>query len=333
MVALLVLTAALAYGTFRTLWPFATALVLGAWMADLLSPVFRRLRHVLRGSQRAAALLTGALVVLVAAPIALAITTLVPAAKSLFDQVRAAGNGKGALAALVSDGGGGGGLPNIPQLIREHGVNASKAVALVAGAGLEAFIGAFVFFVVFFAALVDGGRASRWLETNAPIDAGALTRLKNAFYQAGRGLIVGNGLTALVQGGIATVTYIALGVPRALLLGLLSVVGALVPMTGPTIVWVPVAAGLLFTGHPVKAAVLAGVGVFVVGTADNVLRPYLSKRAHVGLDTSVVLLAIFGGIAVFGGWGLLLGPLVVRLAIEAFEIVRERGLLGTPRAS
>ncbi len=327
--ALLALTVVLGYGAVRTLWPFATAIVLGAWVAHLARPVFRRLGSALRGRQKAAALLTGALVILVATPVALAITTLVPAARSLYDQVRSAGGGKGALAALVSDGNAPGGIPNVMQLVKEHGMNASKAAAVVASASLEAIVGVFIFFVVFFAALVDGARAWRWLEANAPIDSDALTRLRDAFFEAGRGLLVGNGITALVQGGIATITYFALGVPRALLLGLLSVVGALVPMTGPTIVWIPVAAGLLLTGHPGKAAILAAVGVVIVGSADNLLRPYLSRKAHVGLDTSVVLLAIFGGIALFGGWGLLLGPLVVRLAIEALQIVRERGLLGT----
>jgi predicted PurR-regulated permease PerM len=54
------------------------------------------------------------------------------------------------------------------------------------------------------------------------------------------------------------------------------------------------------------------------------MRPWLSKRADVGLSTTVVLLAIFGGMAAFGAWGLLLGPLVVRLAKEALEIARDR---------
>ncbi len=332
-VALLAIAAMLAYGAFRTLWPYATAIVLGGWVAHLVRPVFRRLHGALHGRQKAAAVLTGGMVLLVAAPVALAVTALVPAARSLVDQLRSSGGGRGALAALVSNGAGTeGGMKGMMQLVKEHGLSASKAAALLASASIEALVGVFLFFVVFFAALVDGQRANRWLEANAPIDPAAYGRLRDAFFEAGKGLLVGNGLTALVQGGIATITYVALGVPRALLLGLLSVVAALIPMTGPTIVWVPVAAGLLLTGHPLKAAILVGVGVAVVGTADNVLRPYLAKRAHVGLDTSVVLLAIFGGIALFGGWGLLLGPLLVRLAMEGMQIVRERGLLGPPPA-
>ena len=139
-------------------------------------------------------------------------------------------------------------------------------------------------------------------------------------------LLVGTGLTALVQGVICGITYAVLGVPRAVLLGLLSVVGALIPITGPAIVWIPVAAGLALTGHPVKAIILVGVSLALVGTVDNVMRPWLSKRAHVGLSTSVVLISIFGGMVAFGPWGLLLGPLVVRLAKEVLEIARDNDL-------
>jgi predicted PurR-regulated permease PerM len=125
---------------------------------------------------------------------------------------------------------------------------------------------------------------------------------------------------------LALAAYAVLGVPRALLLGLLSVVAALIPITGPALVWIPVAAGLALTGHPGKAAILVAVSFALVGTVDNMMRPWLSKRAHVGLSTTVVLIAIFGGMVAFGPWGLLLGPLVVRLAREALEIARDNDL-------
>src|SRR5262249_53336270 len=146
---------------------------------------------------------------------------------------------------------------------------------------------------------------------------------------AGRGLLVGTGLTALVQGVLAGVIYACLGVPRAMLLGLLSVVGALIPITGPAVVWIPVAAGLALTGQPVKAVILVVLAVAVVGTVDNVMRPWLSRRATVGLSTAVLLVSIFGGMVTFGAWGLLLGPLVVRLAKEALEIARDEDLFMT----
>ncbi len=37
----------------------------------------------------------------------------------------------------------------------------------------------------------------------------------------------------------------------------------------------------------------------------------------------VVFVAMLGGLSAFGAWGLVLGPLFVRLMLEALELVRE----------
>lgn len=316
-------TLLLACGAAVIFAPFAASLVLAAWAAHLTRPLFARLSRVLHGRASAAAVVTSLLVLAVAAPVVLAIVTMVPAAKSLLVQLREAGGGRDALAALVSDGGSGNGKA-IFDMVKDYGATASKALLVAAGASLDVLVSTFVFFVAFFALLVDGDRAYDWLEEHTPMDRDAFGRMSRAFHQAGRGLLVGTGATALVQGALATAIYAALGIPRALLLGLLSTIAAVIPTTGATIVWIPIATGLAVTGHVGKAALLTALCLGVVGTADNVLRPWLSKRADVGLPTAVLLVAMFGGIAVFGPWGLLLGPVVVRLTVEGMRIVRER---------
>ena len=105
---------------------------------------------------------------------------------------------------------------------------------------------------------------------------------------------------------------------------------SLIPSVGTALVWVPVAAGLALTGRLVAAAVLAAVGLLIVSTVDNLLRPVLARYGHLHLPTYVVFLAIFGGLALFGAAGLVLGPLLVRLGAEAAAIAREEGLTATP---
>ncbi|MEO8877725.1 MAG: AI-2E family transporter, partial [Polyangiaceae bacterium] len=141
--------------------------------------------------------------------------------------------------------------------------------------------------------------------------------------ETGRGLLVGVGLTGLVQGVIATVAYFALGVPRALVLGLLTCLASVIPSVGTALVWVPIAIGLGLSGRTGSAAILVGIGVLVIGTIDNVLRPVFSRFGKLELPSFVLLVSIFGGLALFGTWGFLLGPLLVRLAKEALIISRE----------
>ena len=318
-------------GAAFTMWPFVASLVLSLWAAHLSRPLFRRFRKLLGGREGAAGIVTALLVVAAIAPLALAVLTLIPAGKSLLEQLRSASGGKGIFEALVSTDGAKGpptGTGGIITLAKEYGAGASKALAVVAGASLEAIVGAFVFFAVFYSLLVEGEKWWRWTRDHAPVEPSILDRLAFAFHEAGRGLIVGTGLTALIQGGLATGLFAAFGIPRALLLGMLSVFGALIPMTGPMIVWVPVCAGLAFTGQVGKAAALAALCAGVVGTVDNVVRPWLSRRFQVGMPATVVLVAMLGGVVVFGGWGLFLGPLIVRLAGEMLKVCRERGFFG-----
>jgi predicted PurR-regulated permease PerM len=325
--AVLLLTAAFIVAAAITMWPFVASLVFAAWLAHLARPVFLRLRAATR-REGAAALLTALLVVIVISPLAIAVAALVPAVKSLIEQLRLASGGKGVLAALVSA------APAPPttgrgivELAKEYGAGASKVLAMLASTSIDIVLGAFVFFAVFYGILVEGDRWWAWAREHALVDRPIVDRLADAFHEAGRGLIVGSGLTALIQGGLATTTYVALGVPRALLLGMLSVIAALIPMVGPIIVWLPVAAGLALTGNLVKATVLVAVGILIVGTVDNLVRPWLSRRFRVGIPMMIVLVAMVGGVMVFGGWGLFLGPLFVRLAGEMLSICGERKIM------
>jgi predicted PurR-regulated permease PerM len=92
------------------------------------------------------------------------------------------------------------------------------------------------------------------------------------------------------------------------------------------VVWGPVAVGLALTGRWGRAVIMTAIGVLVIGFADDMLRPLLSRHGSVQLPTFVLLVAMFGGLATVGGWGLLLGPLLVRLAVEAVSIERDERL-------
>ena len=99
------------------------------------------------------------------------------------------------------------------------------------------------------------------------------------------------------------------------------------------LVWVPVSIGLALDGQTTKAVILFAFGAIVVSSADNVLRPLFSKWGQLQMHGVIVLLAMLGGVVAFGGWGLLLGPLLTRLAIEALRIFREEDMAERPTAA
>ena len=308
------------------IWPLWQPLVLATWFAVLARPLMKTVSRITRGRHRAAAALTLLLLLLVLVPIGLFVAALVSASIELLETLLKSKGGKEALEAIVSGGGAAGhqfGLSDIVALTRQYGERAAGLVSTIAGATAKGILGVFVFVLAAYTFLSDGPQVYAWIEDHIPIAPRSFRRYANAFAETGRGLVVGVGLTSVIQGITATVAYLALGIPRAFVLGVLTAVASLIPSVGTALVWGPVAIGLALTGHWGRAIIMAAIGVFVIGIADNMLRPYLSRHGSVQLPTFVLLAAMFGGLATVGAWGLLLGPLLVRLAVEAVSIERD----------
>jgi predicted PurR-regulated permease PerM len=123
---------------------------------------------------------------------------------------------------------------------------------------------------------------------------------------------------------VATSAYFALGIPRALALGLATLIASLIPAIGPFLVWGPVSLGLLLAGHATKAALLAGICIGLVAPIDHFVRPYLARRGRLQLPPLLVFISMFGGVVLVGGFGLMLGPLVFRMTAELLAIAHER---------
>ena len=150
-----------------------------------------------------------------------------------------------------------------------------------------------------------------------------MNRLKGAFQETGRGLLIGVGLTCAVQGLVAAIAYLCLQIPRWYALGVLTGLCSLIPILGTAIVWIPITIGLFIQQAHFKAMIMIAVGILAIGSVDNLLRPMFSKIGSLQMSTLLLLLTIFGGLELLGAWGALLGPLIVRLATEAIVLVRE----------
>lgn len=131
-------------------------------------------------------------------------------------------------------------------------------------------------------------------------------------------------LTAATQGVLATIGYWVAGAQTPLLLGGFTFIAALIPFVGPVAIWLPVAASLYFSGNTAAGIGLAIWGTLVVSLVDNVLRPYLIGR-EMRLPLLWLLLAILGGLKLFGFLGIVVGPIALALAGACYRIyVEER---------
>jgi predicted PurR-regulated permease PerM len=323
-VPLRVLSAALVIAGCAVLLPLAVPLILAAWSAELSEPLVRRLERGWRGRQRAACALTLLVLVAVVGPLAAALALLLAGADDLVEKLRTVFAG-GSLSAGLAE-------PPAPSF---HGLVAwARDVAgghfgIIAGA-VRGSASALLAFAVFLAGVytfsAHGDQARRWLQRASGIPEEAFARLAGAFFETGRGLFVGVGLTALVQGVIAAVAYIALRVPRAPLFAFLTAVAALIPGVGTALVWVPIAVVLVVSGHPIRGGILAAVGIGVISVVDNFLRPVLAHRGRLQLSPFVLFVSMLGGVVLFGAAGIVVGPLLVRMAVEVLAMAQTEHL-------
>ena len=206
-------------------------------------------------------------------------------------------------------------------LLRGGGFFAGRALSFGQNTVQVAITFGLMLYLLFFM-FRDGRLLAATLQKAIPLSEAHTLRFTSKFISVVRATVRGNVIIAALQGSIGGVAFWVLGVEPALLWGVLMSLLSLLPAVGAALVWIPAAIYLAISGAWFKAAILVGVGVFVIGLVDNVLRPPLVGR-QTKLPDYVVLVSTIGGISLIGINGFVLGPLVAALFITAWEIFSE----------
>jgi predicted PurR-regulated permease PerM len=218
---------------------------------------------------------------------------------------------------------------NLTQ-VRGYIVEGSRAVLQsLASLGGKVFLGAFgavfgfvlmVFMLFFF--IRDGGEMVNTLRELIPMSRQQKKKLFDHLAAVTRALVYGTGMTALIQGTLVGISFLIVGLPSALVFGVIAALAALLPFGGTALVWIPAAIVLAAQGRWGAAAFMVIWGALLVSLVDNIVRPMLvSGRAPVG--TLTVFIGVLGGIAAFGAIGLFLGPVVLALIIALLQFALE----------
>lgn len=314
----------------RILLPFVMPVLMGAFLVVLMMPVQDWLCAKTRGRTRlAAALSTVVVFVAVVVPVGVIaylvageIISVMGYAKELLDKTD-----------LRQEL-----LASLPRGIRRYvrldprGKEVEQAVlAVVAGgagmltrmlkASTEFAIDLFLMVVALYYFFLDGKRLVSEGARLLPIDPRYYRIFIKEFKDVAYAIIYGNTLTAMIQGVIGFFGLWFAGVPHAPIWAVAMVVTAMIPVGGTALVWGPVGIALLVTNRYTEGLFLLAWGTFLVSTVDNVIRPKLCG-SRMALHPLLVFLSMFGGIAVFGMMGLLVGPLIASIFMAMIRIYR-----------
>ena len=197
---------------------------------------------------------------------------------------------------------------------------------LAAGQALKITQNIFGFFLQFvvmlyclFFFLRDGKQLIEGIIWVLPIGDEKERALIRRFESVARATVKGSLLVAILQGVIGGLLFWTVGIPAAMLWGVVMIFLSLLPV-GSTIVWLPAAVILFFQGEIGRAIAILIVGSLVIGLADNILRPRL-----VGQDTKMpdylILISTLGGITWFGLSGFVIGPIIAALFVTVWQMM------------
>jgi predicted PurR-regulated permease PerM len=205
-------------------------------------------------------------------------------------------------------------------------LNAASSAILARTTGVIGGVVGFImqlFFVLFtmFYFLRDAHRVVPSIREMLPLndaDADAIfVRTRDVIYASVVGVIV----IAAIQGFLGGIAFWFLGIPSAVLWGVLMFLLSMVPAAGAFLVWAPAAVWLAVNGEYLRAGILVAFGAIVIGMIDNLLRPIVvGKRAK--LSEIVIFFSVIGGLQVFGILGLVVGPVVMAITMSLFDIGR-----------
>ena len=201
--------------------------------------------------------------------------------------------------------------------------NGSKIAAGQALTITQNIFGFFLQFVVMlyclFFFLRDGKQLIEGIIRVLPIGDEKERALISRFESVARATVKGSLLVAILQGIIGGLLFWIVGIPAAMLWGVVMIFLSLLPI-GSTIVWLPAAIILFFQGEVGRAIAILIVGALVIGLADNILRPRL-----VGQDTKMpdylILISTLGGITWFGLSGFVIGPIIAALFVTVWQMM------------
>jgi predicted PurR-regulated permease PerM len=333
--ALHLLLVAVSVALVWILLPFYGTILWASIIALLFMPLHRRLLPRLRGRRSLSALLTmGAALVIVVLPTVLIAVSLARQAAGVYRRLQSGELNPAQVLRTLFDA-----LPPwLNALLDRIGLDdydaaqqkladvltqASQFIATqTLSIGQDAFglvVSGFITVYLAFFLVRDGEALVRAVVRAIPLAAHHKQDLLLKFGTVLRATVKGNLVVALVQGTLGGLAFWVLGVGGALLWAVLMAVLSLLPAVGAGLVWAPVAVWLFLTGSPWQALGLTVYGVLVIGLVDNLLRPILVGK-DTGMPDYLVMISTFGGIAVMGLNGFVVGPTVAAMFIAVWHI-------------
>lgn len=165
----------------------------------------------------------------------------------------------------------------------------------------------------------DGDQLLKSLKEILPLRAKESELIIRRFKEMISATIYGGILIAIIQGGLGGLSFWVLGLSSPIFWGTAMAFLSFIPIGGTALIWGPAVIFLFIQGIYLKGLLLLALGVVLIGTVDNFLRP-LFVSARTNIHPLFLFFSVLGGIQAFGMIGLVAGPLIITLFLTLMDI-------------
>jgi predicted PurR-regulated permease PerM len=184
---------------------------------------------------------------------------------------------------------------------------------------IQAAVAVFILYYLF----KDRGTMTRGVHTLLPLTKDEGDQVMKRVADVVRANLYANVVTSLIAATGGGIMFYLTGVPSPVLWAVVMFVISLLPVLGSFMIWAPAVVYLAATDHWPQALALGTWGLLNSILVDNVLYIRVAgNRMHLHQVPS--LLAILGGMTLFGAAGIVLGPTVLAVTVAILEVWHRR---------
>lgn len=210
----------------------------------------------------------------------------------------------------------------LTPVLEKLGLVISREIGNLLSNAARLVLNFFVMFVSLFYLLRDGRRLGEFLMSFSPLANHEEMDLYHTFKEAGRAIFYSNFVSAIVQGILGGIGFALFGLGSPVLWGAVMAFLALIPLLGAYIIFIPAALYLFFTGKTAIAIGFLLYNILIVSSVDNLIKPKLISQ-KIKIHPLLILLAILGGLKIFGLMGIVYGPLIIAIFLTLLKVYLE----------
>jgi predicted PurR-regulated permease PerM len=203
--------------------------------------------------------------------------------------------------------------------IRRISAMGAETLPKILGATFDTLTTIGIMYFILYFMLVDGRKMESGFYDWVPLKDENILILRKELNSLVNSNAIGIPLIALLQGIVALIGYIILGVDEPVFWFVITCIAAMLPVVGAAMAYIPLSLVFFAKGDTGKGIIMLVYGFGVIGTVDNVFRFWLQKK----LGDVHPLITVFGviiGVSMFGFIGLIFGPILISLFLLMIKI-------------